>query len=596
MAFLQTPAGARSNYSLIGTNGIDIITVPGSQGPVTVEALAGSDQLTLQSTDGVASGFVVDMGDGDDRVFADSLPNSNEGSFLLQNSTIRGGLGNDIIFGTEGGIANARRSMVMFNSFINGNEGNDIIRTFGLITSRIDGGKGNDQIELTNDFPGTIFPFPFSPDRYDGGLAQGNFGSDTITLTLGRTNVVNTLINGNADADLISNFTRDLSGNWNNSTIRGGAGNDTINLQVGVSSSLLVLGDNDNDLILLGIGNDTAVGGSGNDTINILGGNNLIYGDNNDGVGGPNDNGTGNGNDVIIVNGLGGAVGLNSQNTVFAGNGSDNVTINTNGNNVIYGDANTLNGVGGNDVIRITGSGNNRVIAGAGADNVLITGSGSNTVFGGFGNDFIGIVNGRDVTLFGEDGNDVIFAEVNGAASISGGAGNDSIQVTGTPFSGVFSGGTGADTINIQPSLAGATYQQADGDSVAATGIAGLTALGHFQANSTLAFSAGVDVITNFQPTNILDTSLGSLGLDQTIAGGALYNANALNAQSGMVAGRSYFLTGSFTAGTSLFTVNAAGLDSLIVTQGNNNPLTGNSNSVILQGINAATLSNANFV
>ena len=597
MAFTKTPLGATSNYLLVGTDGIDITTIPGNAGPVTVQALSGTDQITIQSTDGVASGFNVDMGVGDDRVFADSDPNFNGGAFILQSSTIRGGLGNDLLFGNEAGVSSSRRTMVMLNSFINGNEGIDIIRAYGMISSRIDGGKDGDQIEITNDFVSDFFTppltIPNSPDRYDGALVQGNFGADTITLTLGRTNVVNTLINGNGDTDLISNFGRDLSGNWSNSTIRGGAGRDTIDLQADVSASLLVFGDDANDVIKLGVGNDTAVGGFGNDSIDIWAGLNLIYGDEIDGTAG--------GSDTITVNSSTVGVYLNSQNTVFAGNGQDFVTINTNGNNVVYGDANTLAGVGDNDLIRITGNGNNSVIAGAGNDTVVITGavgSGSNTVFGGFGVDSIVIAIGRDVTLFGEDGNDTITANINGAASISGGTGNDVIRVTGTTgtTSGVFIGGTGADSININ-TLAGATYKQADGDSLAATAIGALSSVGNYQLNSTITFS-GVDVITNFRATNALDTTLGTLGLDQSVVlgvvVGGLYNANAINAQSGMVAGRSYFLNGAFAS--NVFTVNSGGSDSLIVTQGNNGPLTGNSNSVVLQNFNVSALTNANFV
>ena len=608
MAFTKTPLGATSNYLLVGTDGIDITSIPGNAGPVTVQSLAGADQITIQSTDGVASGFNVDMGVGNDRVFADSDPNANLGSFILQNSTIRGGLGNDLLFGDEAGVSSDRRTMVMLNSFINGNEGIDIIRAYGMISSRIDGGKDGDQIEITNVFVSDDFTLPltipYSPDRYDGALVQGNFGADTITLTLGRTNVVNTLINGNGDEDLISNFNNDLSGNWSNSTIRGGAGRDTIDLQTDVSSSLLVYGDDANDLIRLGVGNDTAVGGFGNDSINIIGGNNLIYGDNNDGVGGTNDNGSGGGADSIVLTGFtsqDGTVYANSQNTVYAGNGADVVTITTNGNNVVYGDANTLNGVGGIDLITISGNGNNSVIAASGNDTVSITGSngaGSNTVFGGFGADSIVITSGRDVTLFGEDGNDKITANISGAASISGGAGKDVIQVLGTPTSGVFSGGIGADSINISP-IGSATYQQADGDSIASGAIGNLSTdvgtTGNFKDGSTISFATnGVDVITAFQAGNLLDTTLGTLGLDQSEDSGILYSANQINAQSGMVSGRSYYLNGAFVS--NVFTVNSEGPDSLIVTQGNNGPLTGNSNSVVLLSYNASELTNANFV
>lgn len=598
MAFTKNPAGAPTNYTLVGTDGIDITTIAGSNGPVTVSALGNSDQVTIQSTDGVAFGFDISMGEGNDRVFTDATPNGNNGQFIFVNSTIRGNEGDDIIFADEAGLTNPARTNYLQYSFVNGNQGRDIIRTYGLLSSRIDAGKDEDKIELTNIFIGNDNVFPADPDRYDDALVQGNFGADTIEIKIGRTNFVNSLINGNADNDLITNFgTHDLSGNWLNSTIRGGQGNDIVDLQTStvgfVSSSLLVYGDKDNDTLLTGVGNDTVIGGVGADVLNVAGGVNVLYGDNTDG--------SGNGADAIFVNLAQNATNYNNQNTVYAGEGTDSVLLYSNGNNVVYGDASTATGA--SDTIRIFGNGNNSVLACAGNDTVAIVGGGSNTVFGAAGSDTIRITDGRDVSLFGEDGNDFIISEnMTGAASINGAAGSDVILVSGAPTSGVFDAGTSADQVDIIPDLARATYVQEDGDSVDATAITNLNGE-FFQAGSVIAFADGVDVITNFQEDNILDTTLGTIGLDATANAnaGGLYDGNLLSAQNGFVAGRSYYLRGTFVRGVSFdgtFTLDNAGDDALVLTQGNNGPLTGNANSVILEdfGANVAALDSSNFV
>jgi len=607
MAFTQTPAGASNNYVLLGTPGIDIDTIPGKHSNVTVQALGDDDQITVQSTDGVTDGLNVFMDDGDDRVFVDAIPNLNDAAYVLTNSTIRGGVGDDILFGDESGIVDARRTAYLRNSFINGNEGRDIIRTYGLISSRIDGGKGRDSVELRNVFTGGNPNIPGNPDRYDGALVQGNVGQDTIRLELGRTNVVNSLINGNADADLISNFGSDTSGNFGAisslnangayaslSTIRGGAGNDTIDLQTNVSSSLFVLGDDNNDVLLTGIGNDTVVGGSGNDFISVLSGVNVIYGD--------TAASSVAGNDIIWVNQANNANFETSQNTVFAGEGADTVLINTDGNNVVFGDLSDTSAAGGADTITINGNGNNSVRSGIGNDIVSLDGSGSNTVFAADGNDTVSIVNGRDAYVFGEAGNDSITVSISGAASLNGAAGNDSIIVALGASSGVIDGGTGADYIQsgaggVSSFSDSTTFVQRDVDSVAATTVANLTATGLIQNGTTFTYANGVDVITTFiQNGDLLDTDLGDLGLDANGNGraGALYGALGVSGFDGMVFNRSYFLNGAFNGSTGVFTVGAGGPDSLIVAQGNNGPITTNASSFVIQGFDASTITSVN--
>ena len=671
MSFTKDPAGASSDFALIGTEGIDITTIAGSAGPVLVEAFGDRDQVTIQSTNGVADSFAVDLGDDDDRLFADARPNLNLGDFFITNSIFFGGKGDDILFGDVAGDTNLVRTAFFQDSWIFGNQGADIIRTYGLLNSGVEGNAGRDKIELTNDFSfapvlGQFDPLDFpsgqlgiinneivnNPDRYDNSTVSGGKGSDTVELKLGNTNVVNSLINGNRGADLITNFRiNDLSGNFQNSTIRGAAGADTVDLQdtqirdfennvvdTGfVTSDLLVLGDGGRDYLRTGIGNDTVIGGNGNDFINDAGGINLIFGDNADG--------TGAGDDVIEVNvsrfgpnfpgnpryeGKGDPLNnfevfanRNNFNTVFAGDGDDSVILNSDGNNFVFGDSSTNARLGGADTIIINGDGNNFVSADTANDTVQINGGGSNTVFGDGGNDTIRGTLSRDLTFFGNGGDDLLVsADLTGAANISGGKGSDQILFNnnGDMTSAIFDGGKDNDLISNFVDNERVTYVQENGDSVAATAVRNLD--GEFFTNgSTIRFENGVDLITNFGSgtaspiwqingqaleSNVFDTDLGQLGLDQSRNGGegGLYDGNELSAQSGFVFGRSYFLRGNIARFDNsferlVFTIDAEfGEDAILVTEGNNQPFTSNENIVVLQDYGAlvADLNNSNFI
>ena len=617
MSFTKDPAGASSDFALIGTDGIDITTIAGSAGPVLVEAFGDRDQVTIQSTDGVADSFSVDLGRGDDRLFADARPNSNLGDFLITNSIFFGGRGDDILFGDVDGTTSVVRTAFFQDSWIFGGGGADIIRTYGLLNSGVDGDNGTDKIELTNDFsfasiPGTGIVNRNNPDRYDNSTISGGKGSDTIELKLGNTNFVNSAIRGQANNDLITNFgINDLSGNFQNSFISGGNGRDTVDLQNTeirdidgnvlsngfVTSDLLVFGDNGADTLLTGIGNDTVVGGNGDDFINVAGGQNLIFGD----------GGSDFGDDIIEVNIPGFFTNQNNQNTINAGDGNDEVDLNSNGNNIVFADASAQSADGGNDLVEIFGEGNNSVVAGRGNDEVFIDGGGSNTVFGNKGNDIIEGVNSRDVTFFGGNGDDLLIADdLTGAASISGGDGSDVILTNfqGNMTSAVYDGGTDNDLVDNFTDNDNVTYIQENGDSVAANQIRFLDGE-FFTTGSAIRFDNGVDVITNFVATNVMDTDLGQLGLDQTLNGalGGLYDGNALSAQSGFVFGRSYFLRGDISPlgdfESLVFTIDAvAGNDAIIVTEGNNRPFTANENIVVLEdfGAEIAGLNNSNFI
>lgn len=626
MPFINSDPGSLSNFSLTGTDGIDITTVTGSTPNVTVDSGGGNDQITVQNTNGVVNGLVALLGDGDDRIFADSSPNSNSGSVVLTNSLVRGGFGDDILFGSAAGIADTNRTVYLNYSTVNGNQGNDLIRVFGALVSRIEGGTDQDTIELANlaanpvtgaldgiiraaSGPAAANVVAYSPDRYDGSTVQGGLGTDVIRLTLGNTNVVNTRINGNQDEDLISNFGVALTGNWENSTIFGGQGDDEINLQTNVTSSLFVLGNLDDDTILTGTGNDTVIGGDGDDNINIAGGDNLVIGDNAPFIDGTSVDGSGD--DEITINGI----ALAGSNTVFAGAGDDIVTIFTDGNNIvqlaagdddafIQGDGNnSITGDDGDDVMEINGAGINTIFGGAGDDTLIFRGTTSEITaagFGGAGDDSITLDNGLNATLEGGEGDDTIIIDGSGNIQVGGGSGDDFIDfITTVPSSASVNGGTGADLINEFGSFT--RFVQLNGDSVAATSVTD-TGLSTWSAGDVISYATtGVDIITGFDVANdLFETTLGDLGLDQTTLVGAVYGAFGTETQGGMVAGKTFYLSGNWDFALETFTVtaNGGGLDTLLITAGNNGPMTGNANSVVLDGfINTAgtLLTNANF-
>lgn len=587
---------------------------------MTVIGLGGNDQITVQNSNGVVNGLVVELDSGDDRIFADSNPNFNYGSVALTNSTVRGGDGNDILFGAQSGIADVLRTAYLNYSWLNGNAGNDLIRVFGLLGSRIEGGKDADTIELANlagsasgivDKSNSITN---QPDRYDGSTIQGSEGNDTIRLTLGNTNVVKTRINGNENNDVISNFEISLTGNWEGSTVFGGSGNDIIDLNTNVTSSLLLLGNIGDDTIESGTGNDTVIGGDGADAITIDGGDNLVFGDNNPAFDGTN---LGTGNDIIVIKSPSSFAGSN---TVFAGAGNDSVTVTTNGNNIVVL-------AGGNDVATILGNGNNSVTGNDGDDIIKFTSSGINTALGGSGNDVItyiapsfpagtayGYGEGGDDTLIvsdalnasleGGDGNDLIQIQAHGDVQVGGGAGNDTIKfINFSPLSASISGGAGADLITENNSIS--RFVQRNGESVAATKVVEDT-IGNFGSNvwsngDVITYGGGVDVITGFDFANdLFETTNGDLGLNQVTTAGAVYNAIGNETHGGMVFDRTYFLTGIWSVPANTFTVQtgATATDTLLITAGNNGPLTLNANAVVIAGFvngTSGTLNNANF-
>ncbi|WP_431024660.1 hypothetical protein [Halomonas sp. H5] len=198
--------------------------------------------------------------------------------------------------------------------------------------------------------------------------------------------------------------------------VRGGEGDDLIDLSGVTSIAAEVYGGEGNDTIRLGGGDDLVYGGLGHDVIEVVeGGDNIIIGGRGD-----DDIQGGSGNDLIF----GGVVFLNGDAPLWtdwtrlrftAGYAED-------GNNRIH-----------------TGNGQNLVIAGGGHDTV-IGGDGADTIYadGGFfdlSRSSPWSVDAAEYLDLGVGGNDYVF----------GGVGDDEIH--GGPGDDVLKGGVGDDTL-----------------------------------------------------------------------------------------------------------------------------------------------------
>jgi len=215
LAFTTTTGAGGT--SLIGTSGVDTLSLSGNSFPLFIGAQAANDVIVF-GTATTYSSVQAELGQGADN-FTSTLG-------TVSSSTISGNDGNDVI--ALGAVSGS-------SALINGNAGADSITVGGALTSgaRVLGGADNDTITVTAAVS-------------SGSIVNGNKGNDTITV----------------------------SASTSSSTIFGGEGNDTLN--AGASNVAVSLsGDAGNDTITGGqaliatpTAGDSLYGGSGNDTIN----------------------------------------------------------------------------------------------------------------------------------------------------------------------------------------------------------------------------------------------------------------------------------------------------------------------------------------
>ena len=392
----------------------------------------------------------------------------------------------------------------------------------------------------------------FATQRGTDGAPDSFLGTTGEDILLLQNQQTAAFVSGRQDDDTVTvNSFQQLVGNQ---TLRGGAGDDTVNVQNNTNfSSSFIAQDEGNDTITLNavttstvqgnVGNDTITtaglvtssvvnGNQGNDTLNVNGttAGGLIYtgigfdalninsnsssgsvfqaNDQDDAitiaatVDIQNSTINGNqGNDTITVNNLSGFGGS----TIFGGSGNDTVNAaNALGDNLIInsndGNDNVTTATG-NDTI-VNSSGNDTIVTGAGLNNVT-TLAGNSNVTGGANNDTIAVGTGND-TVVGNGGVDNITATA-GANNLTGGAAVDNITggggadtITGLVGADVLTGGVGADRF-ITNAVGSSTASVAANTTVTFDSIAdfsggGAAALDVIQldAVSAVDFNAGV--------------------------------------------------------------------------------------------------------
>ncbi|QDV47224.1 Bifunctional hemolysin/adenylate cyclase precursor [Stieleria neptunia] len=404
----DTVVGGGQNDVLSGGAGND--DLDGGSGDDLIRGDAGND--SLRGGSGVDE---IDGGAGDDLLVADE---DASGSSVLPGHVLRGGSGNDTVYGSLG------------NDFIDAGAGNDVVDGLagddvivgGLGDDDLSGGLGNDLVWggiATHDASYFSLSDPSlfeKPSRYDEATAL----VDGATGTPGYSNYVlpielfvPTILGGQSVGGIAADG-RDL--------IRGDQGTDWL------------FGGSDADRILGGQGNDYIDGGSGNDS-DLFGeaGDDVVRGGEGADVlhGGPGiDQLYGDAGRDTLYGGSGDAGGSTDGQRLFGGDDSDSLyawaatttaddakgdqLFGGNGSDFLYGNLRSelLFGESGADYI----SGDwavgpnvsrNPDAAIVGADDTLIGGSGQDQMYGGGGNDLLR-GGGDGDWLEGQDGNDTL--------------------------------------------------------------------------------------------------------------------------------------------------------------------------------------------
>lgn len=245
----------------------------------------------------------------------DQLNGSAGNDILLGNGerdTLRGGSGSDVLNGGDG------------NDLIVGQGGSGDVLTGGSGDDTLNGGSGSDSLIEHGDVDFTLTNTALvglGTDSFSGLEVfelSGGPSANSITASEFSLSGATLLINGDDGDDVIVGSSID-------ETINGGAGNDSLR---GTDGNDLLNGDEGEDTLNGGAGDDSLIGGAGADGLSGFTGNDLLNGNSDD--------------DTLF--------GSAGDDTLLAGSGNDTV---------IGGDgADFVNGQGGTDVL-VGGSGMN---------------------------------------------------------------------------------------------------------------------------------------------------------------------------------------------------------------------------------------------
>jgi VCBS repeat-containing protein len=376
----NTTTESNSSDSLLGGSGSDRIA-----------ALEGNDTLN-----GGAGADTLLGGKGDDYYFVDNINDvvtelANEGVDTIDaavNFTLGSNVENLNVHGSIFGIGSYGVGNEL-NNIINGAEGFNYL-TGGAGNDTLHGGEGNDRI--FGDGGDTVVGL----GNFTGNdMLYGDAGDDDLNGGAG-----NDSLDGGAGAD-------SLSGGLGNDTylidsldvITENVGEGTDTIQVSMSYTL---GQNIENLTLMGVDNFNGTGNLLNNTLIGNSGNNLL-----DGAAGSDIMQGGAGNDIYMANQIGDVAveGVNAGvDTVYA---SLSYLLRENVEGLILTGLANINGTGNSGDNALTGNaGNNNLLAGAGND-TLDGGAGSDTLNGGEGIDVMRGGTGND-TYTVDNINDVV--------------------------------------------------------------------------------------------------------------------------------------------------------------------------------------------
>lgn len=267
---------------------------------------------------------------------------------------------------------------------------------------------------LTYDADNYAYPIP-RPERGFSVYGQGN------TIVAGFEHYA-IAAHGDGNTIIGHDGLNDIATSGNDVTVAAGGGDDftligsfgsyySMSYAAAPSDNVKWLGEDGNDTLLGTMTNSTINGGAGNDSLSVAGSNNAIF--------------AGDGNDTVLLRGL-------KQSTVDTGAGNDYVKVfYSSGIAVLTGEGDDRINIAGPDCSIDAGSGNDIisasggiVLAGEGNDTVTLNGGGSAT--GGAGDDQIKGSNFADM-ISGGDGADIINGRM-GDDLINAGKGNDTID------------------------------------------------------------------------------------------------------------------------------------------------------------------------
>jgi Ca2+-binding RTX toxin-like protein len=482
-------SGNASNNVLSGLDGSD--TLDGMAGNDRLVGGRGNDTYVVDASEDV----VVELaGEGVDTVL----------------SSVSYTLGSNVENLSLTGTANLNGTGNTLDNVLVGNSGNNTLNG-GKGADSMSGGLGND-VYVVEDIGDVVTELAGGGvDRVNASISYV-LGDEVENLTLTGT----ASINGTGNA-----LNNTLTGNAANNVLNGGAGDDSLNGGAGADT---LVGGSGNDLYTVDDAGDTVVELAGEGTDRVNASISCVLGDNVENltlIGTMAIDGTGNALNNVIT-------GNAANNVLNGGEGDDNL-------NGGLGDDTLVGGVG-NDrytvdsvddvVVELAGEGTDsvysslRYLLGDNIENLVLTGTGT---IDGVGNALANHLTGNagDNVLVGGDGNDVLSGGA-GTDRLLGGLGNDNLN--GGAGDDVMEGGQGNDVYTVDSAGDVVTELANEGTDTVNSSVS--QQLGGNVENLTLTGSAAIDGLGNELGNRIT----GNAG-DNLLEGGA--GINTLRGEAG---------------------------------------------------------------